>query len=51
MQVKTVQDSLLAKQENKVANIKGEMRRWGYGEADMRKVMGENWIRLFETVW
>ncbi len=23
----------------------------GYPEADVRKIMGENWLRLFREVW
>jgi microsomal dipeptidase-like Zn-dependent dipeptidase len=36
---------------DKFANIEGEIHRRGYSEADVRKILGENWIRLFETVW
>lgn len=34
-----------------MSNIAGELGDRGYSEADVAKVMGENWLRIYETVW
>lgn len=33
------------------ANITAAMERAGWGEAKIRKIMGENWLRLLADVW
>ena len=32
-------------------NITAELLRRGYSELDVRKVLGLNWLRLFEMTW
>jgi membrane dipeptidase len=32
-------------------NLTAAMERRGWKEARIRKVMGENWVRLLEEVW
>jgi membrane dipeptidase len=31
--------------------IPGLMRRRGYNETDIEAIMGDNWMRFFETAW
>ncbi len=32
-------------------NLTAGLLRRGYGEADVRKILGENWLRIYRTVW
>jgi membrane dipeptidase len=32
-------------------NLTKALLHRGYGEADVKKIMGENWLRLFNSVW
>jgi membrane dipeptidase len=32
-------------------NLTAEMQKAGWSEARIRKVMGENWVRIFDRVW
>ena len=36
---------------DKFPNLAGELLRRGYSETDMIKILGGNWIRLFQQVW
>ncbi|MDP6778163.1 MAG: dipeptidase [Candidatus Latescibacteria bacterium] len=36
---------------DKFPSIAGELLGRGYGEADIRKILGENWLRIFGEVW
>lgn len=36
---------------DKFCNIAGELINRGYSEADAKKILGENWLRLFREVW
>jgi membrane dipeptidase len=35
----------------KFANLTVGLLRRGYGEADIRKILGGNWLRVYEAVW
>jgi membrane dipeptidase len=32
-------------------NLTAGLLRRGYGEADIRKILGENWLRVYRAVW
>ncbi|MDF2811810.1 MAG: dipeptidase [Microvirga sp.] len=32
-------------------NLTAGLARRGYGEADIRKILGENWLRVYRAVW
>ena len=36
---------------DRLSSVALELTRRGYGERDVRKVLGENWLRLFRQVW
>ena len=36
---------------DKLPNLAAALLRRGYGPADTAKLLGENWLRLFEAVW
>ena len=33
------------------ANVTAALLAHGYSAADTRKIMGENWLNLYQTVW
>ena len=36
---------------DKMSNVAGELLRRGYGQEDVARVLGGNWLRLFREVW
>jgi len=32
-------------------NLTAAMERAGWGESRIKKIMGENWVRVFDSVW
>ena len=36
---------------DKLSNVARELLQRGYSEADVTKILGENWLRLFQEVW
>ena len=34
-----------------LSNLTAGLLARGYGDADVRKIMGENWLRVFRQVW
>ena len=34
-----------------IVGVAAGLRRRGYGEGDVAKVLGENYLRVFERVW
>ena len=36
---------------DKLSNVARELRERGYGQTDVAKIMGGNWLRLFRQVW
>ena len=36
---------------DRLSNVGGKLLERGYSETDVTKILGGNWLRLFETVW
>lgn len=36
---------------DKLGNLTKGMQERGYADADIKKIVGENWLRVYETVW
>jgi membrane dipeptidase len=36
---------------DKLSNVAGELLKRGYRAEDVTKVLGGNWLRLFDEVW
>ena len=34
-----------------LSNLTSRLLHWGYGESDVQKILGGNWLRVMQTVW